>query len=294
MSLLRFHIDQQLEQLEAQRQVVDARLTRPARWRGGIRSPIEGRLGNHRRRQVAREFDKLAAVGESLGDLSVDAVVRMNAGIGGDGAFRTGGARIGEFRIHHRSSEVSALVEAAVGRANDGFEPPALASARLHMELTLIHPFRDGNGRASRLAAGWVLLRAGYRSTLFTAVEQHAGVVRGSYFRSFRLLHTSQPTQYSEWLRTALIHQIEGSKYVFEYRAQESAMRGTLKSAGVANRYHDLALASHESGRPSPYSPLLRGFEAWSERAESMSGPERGRARDQIGRLLREERSVRP
>ena len=35
-----------------------------------------------------------------------------------------------------------------------------------------MHPFSDGNGRTSRLMATLILLHAGYRSTLLTAVEQ--------------------------------------------------------------------------------------------------------------------------
>ena len=57
----------------------------------------------------------------------------------------------------------------ALARSTDGVEAVALAAARLHLELLLIPPFPDGNGRVARLASSYVLMRGGYRSTLLTA-----------------------------------------------------------------------------------------------------------------------------
>ena len=291
MSLLRFHIDPLLDQLETQRGVVDGRLTAPARWSGPIRSSLAGRDGKRRQRHVERAFNDLVKRqrDHGLGELTTQHLLGIHAAITGGGGIRAHGARIGEFVIHHRVADLRHLVEEALVRANDGYEPPLLAAARLHMELLLIHPFSDGNGRTSRLASSWVLLRAGCRSTLPTAVEQHARLIPGSYFRSFRLLRTSRPTQHSEWLRTALIHQAEASRYAWEFRMREQAMRDMLTSAGVESRRHERILIDHESGISTVNTALLKGFPRWSDMARSIPVDGQRRARTQIERLLREE-----
>jgi hypothetical protein len=291
LSLLRFHIDPLLDQIETHRSVIDAALSRPARWDGPIRSPVDGKEGSMRRRRVAKAFNRLARTQarSELGDITIDDLLRLNSEVGGEGTLRTTGARIGEFAIHHRRDALPGLAEQALNRANDGFEPPALAAARLHMELLLIHGFRDCNGRTIRLASAWILLRAGYRSTLLTAVEQHAALVPGSYFRSFRLLRTSEPTQYSEWLRTALSHQVEATKWAHLYRDRETAMRSVLHDAGVPRRLHEQALSSHERGTASDAARLLRDSPRWAADSATMSDTDQHRARLQIQRLLREE-----
>ena len=63
-----------------------------------------------------------------------------------------------------------------------------MVAASLHLELLIIHPFRDSNGRVARLVSSFVLMRAGYKSTLLAAVEQHFGVQPRAYARAFWVL----------------------------------------------------------------------------------------------------------
>ena len=49
----------------------------------------------------------------------------------------------------------------------------AEAIAVVHIELILIHPFREGNGRLSRLLAGIMALQAGWPDLDFTAWDQN-------------------------------------------------------------------------------------------------------------------------
>jgi hypothetical protein len=49
---------------------------------------------------------------------------------------------------------------------------PVVAAAELHLDLLTIHPFPDGNGRTARTMEAAELARAGFRSTIFTAVDQ--------------------------------------------------------------------------------------------------------------------------
>ncbi len=59
----------------------------------------------------------------------------------------------------------------------------ALALAEVHVELMLIHPFREGNGRLGRLLATLMALQAGLPVLDFSEM---AGERRGDYFSAVR------------------------------------------------------------------------------------------------------------
>lgn len=59
------------------------------------------------------------------------------------------------------------------------------AIARVHAELVLVHPFREGNGRMSRWIADLMSLQAGY-PPLEWAFDQNSEVRRGRYFAALR------------------------------------------------------------------------------------------------------------
>lgn len=193
--------------IEVQQRAVDAALSRPARWRGPLRRELAGRARDDAERAAhAETFDWLATLSTSGAALDPALLLETHRRLGGDGAFRTSGITIGGRRVGHpRADRVADLARQALDRAADGAEPPPLASARLHLELALIHPFVDGNGRAARLMASYALMRAGYRSTLLTAVEQHTCYDPSSYRRSFaQLRETGDAVATWTWLNTAL------------------------------------------------------------------------------------------
>lgn len=282
MTLLRAPLDIVLRQIEQQRAVVDARLTSPARWRGPLRKPSH----RSRRRRVARAFDRLVAqAGRGDGaPLQVDDLLRLHRSVAGGGGFRTGGARVGGIRVPHSVAAIPPAVETALARAADGTEPAPLAAARLHLELLLIHPFSDGNGRVARLAAAWVLLCAGFHSTLFTAVEQHPRGQRAEYARGFARLRGGLDAQ-GPWLRMALGQMAAASAHAAAFRRRENQMRAALAASGFPGREHDDLLVSHDFDGGDV--PPLAGFDRWSEGSADLPP----QARFQIRRLLAEERA---
>jgi cell filamentation protein len=62
-------------------------------------------------------------------------------------------------------------------------ETLAMALAVVHVELVLIHPFREGNGRAARLLAVFMGLQAGLPALFF---DRLAGRRRQQYFAAVR------------------------------------------------------------------------------------------------------------
>lgn len=102
------------------------------------------------------------------------------------GEFRTTPRNIGvdAWRI---SAELDQLLdEARYWVRNETFEPDEIA-ARFHHRLVAIHPFPNGNGRLSRLAADLFVTRLGRpRFSWGAAMGQEAAVVRSRYVEALR------------------------------------------------------------------------------------------------------------
>jgi Fic family protein len=63
------------------------------------------------------------------------------------------------------------------------FEEVALRAAVVaHAKVVQIHPFEDGNGRASRLLMNWVLVRLGLRPIAFESEKQAYNTMLNHYF----------------------------------------------------------------------------------------------------------------
>ena len=211
--------------IEAQHAIVDARLTRPARWRGPLRRDIVGRAPDEAQRAAhAATYDWLGTTAMSGRTLDEELLLEARRRLTGDDAYRTRGITIGGHPVGHpRAARVGELTVEALRRAADGGEPPALAAARLHLELALIHPFLDGNGRTARLAASYVLMRAGYRSSLCAAVEQHSCYDPPAYGRSFAHLRARRDDAATWiWLNAALGAMALSSQLVAWRRSQRA------------------------------------------------------------------------
>jgi hypothetical protein len=273
--------------------VIDHNLSRPARWRGLLRREAFRGPAPAEHQAYATAFDRLAAraaAGERM-PVTAEFLRELHRQIGCDGEYRTTGARVGPFVVTVPVAEVPGMVEQAAARVGDGVEPPVLAALRLVLELQLIHPFRDGNGRTSRLAASSVLMGAGFRSTLFTAVEEHSRTAPGRYWEAWALLRVSRPTQHEPWLRAALEMMAGSSRHAARFRTRETEMREALAAAGVPPRARDRVLLDHDLDRRRPHRAVrvLAGFPRWAHVQAGLDARERAAADRQIRRLLDEE-----
>lgn len=72
--------------------------------------------------------------------------------------------------------QVPALMRALVAGLNNGNGTPPIVSAGMaHLNLVMIHPFRDGNGRMARCLQSLVLARDGVLSPVFMSIEEYLG-----------------------------------------------------------------------------------------------------------------------
>lgn len=74
---------------------------------------------------------------------------------------------------------VAELVAAITG---DGTSDPLVRGAMAHLNLTMIHPFKDGNGRMARALQTLVIARDGVLSPVFCSIEEWLGRNTDAYY----------------------------------------------------------------------------------------------------------------
>jgi len=86
------------------------------------------------------------------------------------------------------ASEVPSLVEQLVKSPGLTDDDQSVAGAMAHLNLVMIHPFRDGNGRLARALQTLVLARRGVAEPEFASIEEWLGANTPDYYRV--LAHT--------------------------------------------------------------------------------------------------------
>ncbi len=78
---------------------------------------------------------------------------------------------------------VPGLMDELVTQINQphGLDPTVLG-AMAHLNLTMIHPFRDGNGRMARALQTLVLAKGGFSSPVFSSIEEWLGRNTEAYY----------------------------------------------------------------------------------------------------------------
>ncbi len=122
-----------------------------------------------------------------------DRVLAGNWGAGA-GRLRTGPAyvvdgRSGDLVFQPPPAEaVPELVDHTCAVMKEGTEHAAVGAAWIHVALAAVHPFQDGNGRASRVVASLAMYRGGFKLPEFTSLEEWWGRHLSDYYEAFRCL----------------------------------------------------------------------------------------------------------
>lgn len=81
------------------------------------------------------------------------------------------------------AADVPALLESLVAALHgDIGHDPIVRSAMAHLNLVMIHPFRDGNGRMARALATLVLTRSDIGEPTFSSIEEWLGANTTDYY----------------------------------------------------------------------------------------------------------------
>ncbi len=78
--------------------------------------------------------------------------------------------------------EVPELIGATIAELEESDAPVLARAAMAHLNLVMVHPFRDGNGRMARALQTLVLAREEIRAPVFSSIEEYLGRNTESYY----------------------------------------------------------------------------------------------------------------
>jgi Fic family protein len=114
------------------------------------------------------------------------------------GRWRTGpiGVTGGDGRIVYEAPDaelVPGLMQEVVEwlEGGDRSTHVAVRAAMAHLHVVSVHPFRDGNGRVSRIVQSLVLARDGIVSPEFASIEEHLSTHTSEYYDALRRVQGS-------------------------------------------------------------------------------------------------------
>lgn len=145
------------------------------------------------------------------------------------------------------SDVVPELVDALVAQLEHGAEAHAMVRAALaHLNLVMIHPFRDGNGRMARCLQTLVLARDGILVPEFSSIEEYLGRNTPSYYDILAEVGRGRwnPQRNARpWLRYCLVaHYVQAASVLRRVRESEqiwSFLDDKVTQAGLARRTLD-------------------------------------------------------
>lgn len=136
--------------------------------------------------------------------------------------------------------EVPGLMEELVGelRAQDPAVPAVIRGAMAHLNLAMIHPFRDGNGRMARVLQALVLTREGMLEPAFVSIEEYLGRNTEAYYAVLAEVGGGawQPQRDARpWIRFTLTAHYRQARTLLR-RADEAERRWDMLEREISHR----------------------------------------------------------
>jgi Fic family protein len=136
-------------------------------------------------------------------------------------------------------SEVEQLVAETLDEANHGAAEPIVRAAMIHLNMALIHPFSDGNGRMARCLQSFVLAGDGSLSPEFLSIEEYLGRNTSVYYQVLTDVARGQWSPRRDarpWLRFSL---------TAHYRQALTVLRRVRETEALWDRCEQLARHHH-------------------------------------------------
>lgn len=164
------------------------------------------------------------------------------------------------------AERVPALVEELMDGLNETNELPVMTRAAMaHLNLVLIHPFRDGNGRMARCLQTLALAREGILVPEFCSIEEYLGKNTPDYYRVLAQVGKGywQPDNDARpWVRFCLTAHYRQAKTILQRLKESDRLWGLLteeaKRRSLPERYL-FALFDASAGyrvRRNTYQPV--------------------------------------
>jgi Fic family protein len=120
--------------------------------------------------------------------------------------------------------------------------PPMVRAAMAHLNLTMIHPFRDGNGRMARCLQSLVLARSYGLSPVFSSIEEYLGRNTRDYYDVLALVgqgkwHPERDAR--PWIRFCLTAHFRQATTFLRRNERLGSIWGDLEMAAKRNGLHE-------------------------------------------------------
>ncbi len=165
------------------------------------------------------------------------------------------------------AGEVPALMGEVIGWLDHG-DPDAhlvVRAAMAHLHLVSVHPFRDGNGRISRIVQSLVLARGGLLAPEFVSIEEYLGRNTAAYYATLQAVQggTYRPERdAAPWVRFCVAAHLEQARLRLEQLAEAGRRWAYLEALVERREWPDrLVIALEQS--------LFRGADRAAYAAEA-------------------------
>lgn len=169
------------------------------------------------------------------------------------------------------ADQVPALIaEMLQGLQDDKETPPLIAGAMAHLNLVMIHPFRDGNGRMARCWQTLILARERAMDPEYCSIEEYLGRETASYYQVLADVGQGRWNPHNDarpWVRYCLTaHFVQQSRVLRRVTETEELWRQIsrlVETRGLSPRTM-AALMSAARGltiRNASYRATLRGWD---------------------------------
>lgn len=140
--------------------------------------------------------------------------------------------------------EVPILIRELVAELNSSRtgEDRIIKAAMAHLNLVMIHPFRDGNGRMSRCLQSLVLARDGLLSPVFMSIEEYLGRNTQSYYDVLGQVGAGswQPERDTRpWIRFMLVAHLRQARTMLRRIYESDRMWSELERLVLSKRLPD-------------------------------------------------------
>jgi len=138
------------------------------------------------------------------------------------------------------AEDVSALIQEMIAELDSELDVPVLVrGAMAHLNLVMIHPFKDGNGRMARCLQTYVLAREKIMAPVFSSIEEYLGAKANTRSYYDVLAEVGRGSWHPEndarpWVRFCLTAQFRQAQTVL--RRIERAERLWLAIAELAEK----------------------------------------------------------
>jgi len=124
-------------------------------------------------------------------------------------------------------------------------------AAMAHLHLVSVHPFRDGNGRISRIVQSLVLARGGLLAPEFVSIEEYLGRNTGAYYATLQAVQggTYQPQRDAvPWVRFCVAAHIEQAHLRLKQLSDAGARWAFLEGLVEQREWPDRLVIALEQG----------------------------------------------